>query len=262
MTDKNRDLIATLRTLHDRLAALTVDLGPDQLRERSYATEWSVADVLSHLGSGAELALIRLRSTSPDSPTAEESAQVWATWDSWTEEQQAVESIAADRAYVAALEAADDGTVDGLTREFPGMSLDAAQTLGLRVAEHAMHGWDIAVALDEDAALPEVAVPAVLGVLPLTLRWAAQPHDGELRVRISTTDPDGDYLLEIVHGETRLTPVDGDQPVAAARDGELQLPAEALLRLFYGRLDPRHTPPNKTSDDGLLDTLRGIFRGF
>jgi uncharacterized protein (TIGR03083 family) len=259
MTDKNRDLIATLRTLHDRLAARTVELGPHQLRERSYATEWSVADVLSHLGSGAELGVLRLQAADPDSPTPEESAQVWAKWDSWTPEQQAVESIAADEAYVAALEACDDGTVDGLARTLAGMDLDAAQILRMRVSEHAMHGWDVAAAFDDDAVLPDIALPAVFDLLPLTLRWAAQPYDGELRVRVRTTDPDGDHVLETGHGQTRLTPADGD---GAAADGELQLPAEALLRLFYGRLDPRHTPPNKASDDGLLDTLRAVFRGF
>ena len=40
------------------------------------------------------------------------------------------------------------------------------------------------------------------------------------------------------------------------------MPAEALLRLVYGRLDPRHTPPYKATDDALLDRLRAIFKGF
>jgi len=53
MTTDVRDLVATLHTLHDRLAATVVELGPEQLRSRSYDTEWSVAEVLSHLGSGA-----------------------------------------------------------------------------------------------------------------------------------------------------------------------------------------------------------------
>ena len=53
MSSDLRDLVATLHALHDRLAAAVVELCPDQLRTRSYATEWSVADVLSHLGSGA-----------------------------------------------------------------------------------------------------------------------------------------------------------------------------------------------------------------
>jgi len=172
-----------------------------------------------------------------------------------------VEAIAVEEEYVAALEACDDAAIDALKRELAGMQVDAAQVLRMRVSEMAMHGWDVAVALDDKATLADVAVPHVFDLLWLTLRWATQPYDGELRVRVRTTDPDGDHVLEIVSGETRLLDSDtgaGLSPV----DGELQLPAEALLRLFYGRLDARHTPPHQASDDGLLDRLRDLFRGF
>ena len=47
--------IGTLRRSHDRLQALVEPLGQDQLEQRSYASEWSIAQVLSHLGSGAEI---------------------------------------------------------------------------------------------------------------------------------------------------------------------------------------------------------------
>jgi uncharacterized protein (TIGR03083 family) len=259
MTQKTRDLITTLRTLHDALAARTLELTPVQLRERSYDTEWSVADVLSHLGSGAELALHRLRTGLEGSP--EGNAAVWGKWSDLTPEQQAVEAIAAEEEYVAALEACDDATIDGLRRELAGLDLDASQMLSLRVSEQAMHGWDVAVAFDETAAVPTVAVPAIFNMLWMTLRFAAQPYDGQLRLRILTTDPDGDYVFEIAQGETRLTP-SNDHTDASAVDGELQLPAEALLRLFYGRLDPRHTPPHKATDETLLERLRAIFKGF
>ena len=47
--------IGALRRSHDRLRALVGPLGQDQLEQRSYASEWSIAQVLSHLGSGAEI---------------------------------------------------------------------------------------------------------------------------------------------------------------------------------------------------------------
>jgi uncharacterized protein (TIGR03083 family) len=259
MTEKSKDLIGALRTLHDDLAARTLELGPDKLRERSYDTEWSVADVLSHIGSGAELGLHRLRTGLDGTP--ESNAEVWAKWNARTPEQQAVEAIAAEEEYVAALEACDDSTLDGLRRQLAGLDLEAGQMLSLRVSEQAMHGWDIAVAFDEGATVPAVALPAIFDMLWMTLRFATQPYDGELRVRILTTDPDRDDVLEIVGGETRLNPSDKNTDTEAL-DGELQLPAEALLRLFYGRLDPRHTPPHKASDDILLERLRGLFKGF
>jgi uncharacterized protein (TIGR03083 family) len=261
MSTDTTDLITALRTLHDALAARALELSPDQLRERSYDTEWTVGDVLSHLGSGAELGLMGLRSDAEDSPTPEESAVVWAQWSARTPEQQAVEAIRLDEEYVAALETCDERTVAGLARELAGLDVDASDILAMRVAEQTMHGWDIAVAFDDDAALPAVGVPGIFQILWLTLRFATQPYDGELRVRILTTDPEGDYLLEIIGGETRLKPSEKNIDTAAL-DGELQLPAEAMLRLFYGRLDPRHTPPHKASDEALLERLRALFKGI
>jgi hypothetical protein len=41
------------------------------------------------------------------------------------------------------------------------------------------------------------------------------------------------------------------------------MPAEALLRLVYGRLDPDHTPPVEISGDpGLLDRARAALPGL
>ncbi|MGZ4609536.1 MAG: maleylpyruvate isomerase family mycothiol-dependent enzyme [Actinomycetes bacterium] len=261
MTAETRDLIRVLRALHDRLATFVVDLGPDQLRTRSFATEWMVADVLAHLGSGAELSMLRLGPGDDDGPSHEEMARVWATWDTRTPEQQAVEAIAADEAYVAVLEQLDDKGLADLRRERAGVDLDVTSTLRLRVAEHAVHGWDIAVAFDDGAVLPDPGVPVLLELLPVTLRFAAQPHEEQLRLRVTTTDPDRDLLLDLGRGEARIRQLTDDD-AAAGVDGELALPAEALLRLVYGRLDPRHTPPVKSSDGGLLDRLRAIFRGF
>lgn len=47
--------ISALRHSHDRLRAAVEPLGLDQLEQRSYASEWSIAQVLSHLGSQAEI---------------------------------------------------------------------------------------------------------------------------------------------------------------------------------------------------------------
>jgi hypothetical protein len=47
-------------------------------------------------------------------------------------------------------------------------------------------------------------------------------------------------------------------PAAAA----VRMPASALVRLAYGRLDPEHTPPTVETDEIDLDTLRRIFPGF
>ena len=261
MTAQTRTLTASLRTLHDDLAAFVLELGPEKLRERSYDTEWTVADVLSHLGSGSELTLLRLRAEHEDSPTPEESAQVWAKWSSRTPEQQAAEAIAVEEEFVSTLERFDDDALTVLQQDFGGLDVDPDQALRLRSSEQAMHSWDILVMFDDNAVLPEAGVPGLLDVLPVTLRFAGQPQDDLLRVRVRTTDPERDYVLELAPDATHLTTVD-DSTDTNAVDGELLLPAEALLRLVYGRLDPRHTPPYEATDDTLLQRLRVIFRGF
>jgi hypothetical protein len=45
-------------------------------------------------------------------------------------------------------------------------------------------------------------------------------------------------------------------------DGEVRIPAEAMLRLAYGRLDPAHTPAAVEADPAVLDRLRTVFPGF
>ena len=60
MEQDPRVWIATLRSSHERLAALVEPLSPEQLRAQSYDDDWSVAQVLSHLGSGAEISLMSL----------------------------------------------------------------------------------------------------------------------------------------------------------------------------------------------------------
>lgn len=54
--------IDALRQEHETLAAVASGLTDDQLAGSSGASEWPVAQVLSHLGSGAEISLAGLRS--------------------------------------------------------------------------------------------------------------------------------------------------------------------------------------------------------
>ncbi len=49
-------------------------------------------------------------------------------------------------------------------------------------------------------------------------------------------------------------------PASGSGEPDLVLPAEALCRLVYGRLDPDHTPAF-TGDGKALDALRQVFPG-
>ncbi|HEX9359013.1 MAG TPA: hypothetical protein VF933_35050, partial [Streptosporangiaceae bacterium] len=98
-------------------------------------------------------------------------------------------------------------------------------------------------------------LPAMEQITQL-LQFVAKPAGDSFRVRLRTTAPDGDYLLDVGEPVTLSDWAEGSDA-----DGEIRLPAEALLRLFYGRLDPEHTP--EYSAGGIdLDRLRAVFPGF
>jgi len=74
-------------------------------------------------------------------------------------------------------------------------------------------------------------------------------------VQVSTTDPERRYAL--VTDGVRLEPW-SERDVA----GVLQLSAEELVRLVYGRLDAAHAPTARLEAPALsLDDLRAIFPG-
>lgn len=74
--------IGTPRAIHDDLATVVPGLSEVQLSGPSGASEWPVAQVLSHLGSGAELALAGLTATVSwvPAPAPEFNQTVWDRW--------------------------------------------------------------------------------------------------------------------------------------------------------------------------------------
>jgi uncharacterized protein (TIGR03083 family) len=249
--------IEALRHSHDALRAVAEPLSSRQLEGRSYASEWSIAQVLSHLGSQAEIFGLFLDAglSGQEPPGRETFAPIWAAWNAKSPQQQADDALRADEAVTRRFEALDDEQRESLLLRAFGMDLDAAGLARMRLSEHALHSWDVAVALDPAATLAADAVSLLVDTLgPLAAR-SAKPGGRQLRVRISTTSPVRHFMLDI--GETvTLTPTEGD----SVRP-ELALPAEALIRLVYGRLDPAHTPPVETRNVD-LDELRQVFPGF
>jgi len=50
-----QDWVRALRASHERLDTVVRRLDAESLVQGSYCDEWSIAQVLSHLGSGAEI---------------------------------------------------------------------------------------------------------------------------------------------------------------------------------------------------------------
>ncbi len=258
MTSDPRALIGILRNSHNRLAVLVEPLGPDQLRAQSYDDDWTIAQVLSHLGSGAEIAALNLSTALGGTGQMDQAAfqPIWDEWNNRTPEAQAADALTWDEQHVSRLEQLTDDELAGIRLDFFGRQLDAAGLVRLRLSEHAMHTWDVAVASDPAAMVLPEAVPVALAQISQLLSFVAKPAGDSFRVRVRTTGPDGDYLLDVGEPVTLSDWVDG-----TAVDGTIELPAEALLRLLYGRLDPEHTPAY-TAEGIELDRLRAVFPGF
>jgi uncharacterized protein (TIGR03083 family) len=263
MSSDPRQWIATLRNSHERLASLVEPLDLDQSRGPSYCSDWTVAQVMSHLGSGAEISLLMLPGALGEGEPVDRDAfpPVWDAWNAKTPDAQVADGLAADEKQVQRLEQLTDEELASVKLPFFGMDLDAVGMVRLRLGEHALHTWDIAVSADPAAVVSADAVALLIDNVPQFLApRLGKPQEDPLRLRIRTTGPDRDYLLAAADAVT-MTDLRDD---AAAAEGlnEVSMPAEALLRLSYGRLDAAHTPADVEADPADLDRLRAVFPGF
>jgi uncharacterized protein (TIGR03083 family) len=238
---------------------------PDQVRDESYCRDWSNAQLLSHLGSGAEISLLMLPGAlGTGEPAGPDAFQpVWDVWNAKTPDAQAADAIESDERHVATLEGLTDAELAAARMDFLGMQLDAVGMVRLRLGEHVLHTWDLAVMQNPAATVQADAVELLIDNVPQFLApRLGKPLPEPFAVRITTTDPARDYLL--TSGESvSVTDWPGDLSEADADAvPHVTMPAETLLRLSYGRLDPEHTPAAVSGDADTLDKLRAIFPGF
>jgi uncharacterized protein (TIGR03083 family) len=249
--------IEALRHSHDTLQAVAGPLDADQLRRQSYDSEWSIAQVLSHIGSQSEIFGLSLDAglSGQDPPGMEAFGPIWERWDSKSPQDQAADALHVDEALTARLESLDDDERESFRLSMFGMDLDIAAFARMRLGEHAVHTWDVAVALDPAATLAPDAVGLLVDTLGQLVARAGKPGGPQRRLHVSTSSPVRHFTLETGEKVT-LTPSEYTEGLP-----ELALPAEALIRLVYGRLDPAHTPPVETRRAD-LDGLRQVFPGF
>lgn len=257
-----RTWITALQDSQQQLAALVTSLSPEQLRGQSYDTDWTVAQVLSHIGSQAEIAEENLAAVLAGAEPTSDFSKIWAVWDARDPDEQAAQLLIHDAAQVAYLERLTDEQLDGIHARLFGQEFDAIGLVWLRLGEHAVHSWDVAVTFDQDATVAPQSVALLIDRIPFVAQWAGKPADRRFQVLIQTTGPDREFLLDVADSMS-LTAPSGTAPSGREVPARIQMPAEALLRLVYGRLDPDHTPPvTVVSGDVGLDEIREVFPGF
>lgn len=247
------DPIATLRASHERLSAAVARLTEAQVRGRAYPAEWSVAQTLSHIGSGAEINSLVLEAglTGAEPPARDAYPPIWDRWNAKSPAEQAADALDSDRRLVERVEAAR-----GSDRRFQLWmgQVDLAGFASARLFEHAVHTWDVEVPFNLAATLDPAAVRIILPGLGFLIGFAAKPGGRTEEIHVAT--PDGSYRLTLGEKST-LEPWDGADATAT-----LSIPAEAFVRLVYGRLDEAHTPAGVRAEGISLDELREIFPGF
>ncbi len=259
MESDTQPWIAALRSSQDRLSALVVPLIRDRLGEQSRSRDWTIAQVLSHLGSQAEIfgSILDAAVEQRPLPGPDTFPPVWDDWNARSAKDQAADSLAANEAFVHRVEGLSEAQLGALHFPMFGMEFDAVGFLRMRLSEHAMHSWDVAASVDPTARVSADAVDLLIDTLPEMARRVGKPQDAPIGLRIVTTDPARDLVLTVTD-EVRIDSWDG-----GSAGGVLRLPAEALLRLVYGRLDDEHAPPIELDADGItLDMLRSIFPGL
>ena len=253
--------IAALRSEHDILASAVSGLSTGQLTDRSGATEWTVADVLSHLGSGAEITLASFRTSQGDAkPGPDFNQSVWDRWNALSPGDQAAGGVASDGALVAALEAVPAERHDDTPVKlgFLPEALPFASFAAMRLNEVAQHGWDVRAGLDPaatiDGTTAQLLAEHFSGGIGFLLGFIAKAD--------AVAEP---AVVEIAETPFRIVIGDGvritteDLPATASFDG----PLEAAVRLLAGRLTPEHTPAGVDVTGNLtLDGLRSVFPGF
>lgn len=265
MTSTADTIIATLRTEHDQLASFVSGLAVADLTRPSGADRWDVSEVLSHLGSGAEINLATLEAALAGAPNpgGEFNQGVWARWNAMSPAERADGFGPANEKLISRFEALDAGTRSDLRIDmgFLPQPVEVATVARMRLSEYAFHAWDVRVAFDDAATLTPEATAILLGSIGDMFGWVAKPAElagRQATVRVEVTAPERGFGL--VLGERVLLTDDAPDPA----DGVLVAPAEAWLRLVVGRLAPRHTPAAvQFKGAGLdLDDLRRVFPGF
>jgi uncharacterized protein (TIGR03083 family) len=258
-TDRAAALLAVLNASHDRLAAALGNLSLDQATTQSYDDEWSVAQVASHLGSGAEIFRLHVAAGAKGEEAADNDTYppIWDSWNSREPLDQVRDAVSTDAELLRDVAALSDDERERWHLNLWGMSLDLAGLLALRLNEHALHTWDVTVTFDPASTVPQDATSYVVDALPAVAGWAGKPSEQQASVEVRTTLPERAFHLDLGPGGVSLTPSLDDTDAPA-----LTLPAEAFVRLVYGRLDPDHMPSSVNADGVDLDLLRTVFPGL
>ena len=248
-------ILGALGTSVEHLRSVVEPLSDAQLDEPAYPAEWTIADVLSHIGSGAVIMQRRLDDIVEGKATPDDFAPgVWDTWNAKSARAKADDALVADRDLLERIESLSDEARSSFRFSMGPLELLFDGFVGMRLNEHALHTWDVEVTIDPTATVPTKSTALIVDNLELIARFTAKPTGDTQAIAVRTDQPRRDFSIELSPEAVTLGAED------QSRQPDLELPAEAFVRLIYGRLDPAHTP-STVRDSGALEELREVFPG-
>lgn len=107
--------LAALTTSHQRLTTAVAGLAEGGGTRRSYASEWVIAQVLSHIGSGAEIntRVIQAVASGEPAPGREDLTEIWGRWDAKSPEAQLASCVTSDAALLDDISSLSEEQVAG-----------------------------------------------------------------------------------------------------------------------------------------------------
>src|SRR3954454_11538638 len=108
MSETSTDhLVSVLHASQDRLAAALDGVSAEQAATQSYDDDWTVAQVASHLGSGAELFTLFLEAglVGEPAPGVEAMQPVWDEWNGKDALSQVRDAVAVNEAFLERIDA-------------------------------------------------------------------------------------------------------------------------------------------------------------
>jgi uncharacterized protein (TIGR03083 family) len=262
MTSLIDRIIVALREGHTALAEFVPTLSDDQLAGPSGASQWTVAEVLGHLGSGAEIMLAGLHSALDGraAPGPEFNGPVWDRWNAMSADEKRAGYVERSDVLVGAFDALDRQERDSLEIGVSYMPapLPLATFAGLRLNETALHGWDIRVGVDSDAELDAGSADLLAELLAdqigFMLAFIAKPDRIDRPVVLEIAG--SNLVISITDAVTLGKPA---APASATFTG----PLASAIRLIAGRLGPDHTPRSlDVTGNVTLAELREVFPGY
>ncbi len=114
-----------LTTSVEHLRDLVTPLDDHALERQAYPTEWRIADVLSHLGSGAVISARRLDDGIAGQPMPDDFApSVWAAWNAKSPRAKADDALMTDRELLERLQSLTPDEADQFRFSFGPITVD------------------------------------------------------------------------------------------------------------------------------------------